>query len=161
MLDGLINPIHIMIIMAVVIVLFGPKRLPEMGQKLGQALRDFKSATSDIRSQIGIDDIAGSVSDIKSSLSLTATERPQPAGEVAPVSPVSAVTGEPPQAATVSADKVAESPARDPLSGAPADGQPVRSDGAVAAVAGDEVGVEAFGALKQGSRSLRGKSTAG
>jgi sec-independent protein translocase protein TatA len=110
MFDGVINPVRIMIIMAVVIVLFGPKRLPEMGQKLGQALRDFKSATSDIRSQIGIDDLAGSVNDIKSSLSLAATERPQPAGAVAPVSPVSAVTGEPPQAAIVSSDKVAESP---------------------------------------------------
>ena len=64
MLDSVINPIHLMIILAVVVVLFGPKRLPEMGQKIGQALRDFRSATSDIRSQIGVDDIADSVSDI-------------------------------------------------------------------------------------------------
>jgi sec-independent protein translocase protein TatA len=60
-----------MIIVGVVLVLFGPKRLPEMGQRVGQALRDFKSATSDIRSQIGVDDIADSVNAIKSSLSLT------------------------------------------------------------------------------------------
>ena len=71
MLDGALNPIHLMIILGVVLVLFGPKRLPEMGQRVGQALRDFKSATSDIRSQIGVDDIADSVNAIKSSLSLT------------------------------------------------------------------------------------------
>jgi sec-independent protein translocase protein TatA len=106
MLDGLINPVHIMIILAVVLLLFGPKRLPEMGQKVGQALRDFKSATSEIRSQTGIDGIADSVKDIKSSLSLTAIVSSDPAAGVAagqatggsPASPVRE-TGSPASAA--------------------------------------------------------------
>jgi sec-independent protein translocase protein TatA len=46
MLDSVINPVHLLIILAIVVVLFGPKRLPEMGQKLGQALRDLRTATS-------------------------------------------------------------------------------------------------------------------
>jgi sec-independent protein translocase protein TatA len=106
MLDGLTNPVHIMIIRAVVLLLFGPKRLPEMGQKVGQALRDFKSATSEIRSQTGIDGIADSVKDIKSSLSLTAIVSSDPAAGVAtgqasggsPASPVRE-TGPPANAA--------------------------------------------------------------
>ena len=81
MLDSIINPVHLMIIMAVVVVLFGPKRLPEMGQKIGQALREFRSATSEIRAQIGADEIADSMKDIKSTLSLTA-DSPRSAAEV-------------------------------------------------------------------------------
>ena len=89
-LDSVINPVHLMIILAVVVVLFGPKRLPEMGQKIGQALRDFRSATSDIRSQIGVDDIADSVNDIKSSLSLKPTDSPGSAAIVGGEAPVAA-----------------------------------------------------------------------
>ncbi len=71
------------------------------------------------------------------------------------------MTGEPPQGTATDAKDPSKSPARDPLGDAPADGPTSRSDGAVAAVAGDEVGVEAFGVLKRGSRSLRGKATTG
>ena len=58
--------------------MFGPKRLPEE-ERPGPAARphvarEFKSATADIRSQIGLDDIADSASDIKSGLSLTSAD---------------------------------------------------------------------------------------
>jgi len=66
----MIGPTELAIVAAVALVVFGPKRLPEMGQKIGQALREFTSATSEIRSQIGADEIAESVADIRSSLSL-------------------------------------------------------------------------------------------
>ena len=62
---------EIAMVLIIALVVFGPKRLPEMGRQLGRTLREFKEATSDIRSQIGLDDIADSVSDIKSGLSLT------------------------------------------------------------------------------------------
>jgi sec-independent protein translocase protein TatA len=70
------------IVLVIALVVFGPKRLPEMGRQLGRTLREFKSATSDIRSQIGIDDIADSVNDLKSGLSLT-SDSPRPATETA------------------------------------------------------------------------------
>ena len=43
---GLDNPIHILMVLAVVLMLFGAKRLPEMGKGLGEGLRGFRSAIS-------------------------------------------------------------------------------------------------------------------
>jgi sec-independent protein translocase protein TatA len=42
MLAGLENPVHILMLLAVVMLLFGAKRLPEMGRMLGSGLREFK-----------------------------------------------------------------------------------------------------------------------
>jgi sec-independent protein translocase protein TatA len=162
MLDGALNPIHLMIILGVVLVLFGPKRLPEMGQRVGQALRDFKSATSDIRSQIGVDDIADSVNAIKSSLSLT-SDNPRTATTIdgdTPVAMDSATANE--TVDTAAADEptlvtlAGEPLETDPVvAAAPAVDQPdVGSDG-FAATAGDEGGVEAFGSLKRSAASTR------
>ena len=43
---GLENPLHIAIVVLVVMLLFGAKRLPEMGRSLGSGLRGFKDAVS-------------------------------------------------------------------------------------------------------------------
>jgi len=79
---------ELLIVLVIALVVFGPKRLPQMGRQLGQALHEFRSATTDIRSQIGIDDITDSVKDIKSGLSLTGDTTPatQPAAPAAPQS---------------------------------------------------------------------------
>ncbi len=37
-----ISPIQIMIVLAIALLIFGPKRLPEMGRNLGKGIRDFK-----------------------------------------------------------------------------------------------------------------------
>jgi sec-independent protein translocase protein TatA len=66
---------ELLIVLVIALVVFGPQRLPEMGRQLGQTIREFRAATTEIRSQIGVDDIAGSVNDIKSSLSLTGDAR--------------------------------------------------------------------------------------
>ena len=42
MLSGFENPVHILMLMAVVLLVFGAKRLPEMGRNLGTGLREFK-----------------------------------------------------------------------------------------------------------------------
>jgi sec-independent protein translocase protein TatA len=41
---GLENPLHIAIILLVVMLVFGAKRLPEMGRSLGSGLRGFKES---------------------------------------------------------------------------------------------------------------------
>ena len=43
---GLDNPIHILILLVVVLLVFGAKRLPEMGRSLGSGLRGFKESIS-------------------------------------------------------------------------------------------------------------------
>lgn len=41
---GLDNPLHIAIVLLVVLMLFGAKRLPEIGRSLGTGLRGFKES---------------------------------------------------------------------------------------------------------------------
>jgi sec-independent protein translocase protein TatA len=41
---GLDNPIHIAFLLLIVLLVFGAKRLPEMGHSLGSGLRGFKEA---------------------------------------------------------------------------------------------------------------------
>jgi sec-independent protein translocase protein TatA len=41
---GLDNPIHIMFLLAIALLVFGAKRLPEVGQSLGHGIRGFKDA---------------------------------------------------------------------------------------------------------------------
>jgi sec-independent protein translocase protein TatA len=43
---GLDNPLHILLILVVVLLVFGARRLPEMGTSLGQGLRGFKESLS-------------------------------------------------------------------------------------------------------------------
>jgi sec-independent protein translocase protein TatA len=41
---GLDNPIHIAILLLIVLLVFGAKRLPELGRSLGSGMRGFKEA---------------------------------------------------------------------------------------------------------------------
>lgn len=45
MLEGLL---HLILILAITLVLFGPKKLPELGQGLGKGIRGFKDALKGI-----------------------------------------------------------------------------------------------------------------
>ncbi len=43
---GELSPLHLAVLALVVMVVFGPKRLPEVGRKLGQGIREFKGSVS-------------------------------------------------------------------------------------------------------------------
>lgn len=43
---GLDNPLHIAFLLVIVLLVFGAKRLPEMGHSLGAGLRGFKDSLS-------------------------------------------------------------------------------------------------------------------
>ena len=45
MLD--ISPIQILIVLVIALLVFGPKRLPEMGRSVGRGIREFKGAILD------------------------------------------------------------------------------------------------------------------
>jgi len=66
---GLDNPVHILLLLLVVLLVFGAKRLPEIGRSLGEGMRGFK------------DSISGQTSS-------TLTAAPMPAAP--PVAPVAA-----------------------------------------------------------------------
>ena len=44
MLEGLFQPMHLIVIAGIALLIFGPKKLPELGKGLGEGLRGFKSA---------------------------------------------------------------------------------------------------------------------
>ena len=44
MFSGLLQPMHLILILGVVLIVFGPGKLANLGQDLGKAVRDFKSA---------------------------------------------------------------------------------------------------------------------
>ncbi len=44
MFEGLLSPLHLAIILVIAFVVLGPKRLPEAGRGLGEALRGFKES---------------------------------------------------------------------------------------------------------------------
>ncbi len=45
---GLENPVHIAFVLMIMLLVFGAKRLPEMGRGLGSGMRGFKDALSGV-----------------------------------------------------------------------------------------------------------------
>jgi len=43
---GLENPLHILLLLVVILLVFGAKRLPEIGRSLGEGMRGFKDSIS-------------------------------------------------------------------------------------------------------------------
>src|ERR1700730_9597095 len=44
MLEGLLQPTHLWVIFGIALLVFGPKKLPELGKGIGEGIRGFKSA---------------------------------------------------------------------------------------------------------------------
>ncbi len=44
MFEGLFQPTHLLIIAGIALLIFGPKKLPELGKGLAESIRAFKSA---------------------------------------------------------------------------------------------------------------------
>jgi len=47
MFEGLFQPMHLLLLFGIAVLLFGPKKLPELGKSLGEGIRGFKSAMKD------------------------------------------------------------------------------------------------------------------
>jgi sec-independent protein translocase protein TatA len=44
MIEGLLQPRHLIVILVVALFLFGPKKLPELGKGLAEGIRGFTNA---------------------------------------------------------------------------------------------------------------------
>ncbi|MCX6559746.1 MAG: TatA/E family twin arginine-targeting protein translocase [Candidatus Aminicenantes bacterium] len=66
---GNIGMPEMMIIMVVALLVFGPKKLPEIGRSVGKAIREFKKSTEEIKDrfeeQIRADDFKSIQADIQ------------------------------------------------------------------------------------------------
>jgi sec-independent protein translocase protein TatA len=44
MFEGLLQPTHLLVIFGIALLVFGPKKLPELGKGIGEGIRGLKSA---------------------------------------------------------------------------------------------------------------------
>jgi sec-independent protein translocase protein TatA len=49
--EGLFQPMHLLVIAIVALLVFGPKKLPELGKGLGEGIRSFKKALNEVHSE--------------------------------------------------------------------------------------------------------------
>lgn len=49
--EGLFQPMHLLVILIVALLLFGPRKLPELGKGLGEGIRSFKKALHESQSE--------------------------------------------------------------------------------------------------------------
>ena len=47
MFEGIFQPMHLLVIVGLALLMFGPKKLPELGKGIGAGIRGFKSAIND------------------------------------------------------------------------------------------------------------------
>ena len=47
MFEGLFQPTHLILILVVSVLIFGPNKLPQIGHGLGKSIRDFKKALAE------------------------------------------------------------------------------------------------------------------
>ena len=74
---GLDNPVHLAFLLLILLLVFGAKRLPEMGRSLGSGLRGFKESINGEQS----------TSQLMSAPSAVAAAPAEPVAEHAPVTP--------------------------------------------------------------------------
>ncbi len=48
MIEDLLQPTHLLVILAVALIFFGPRKLPDLGKGLGEGIRGFKNALKDV-----------------------------------------------------------------------------------------------------------------
>ncbi len=47
MFEGLFQPMHLLFIMGIALIFFGPSKLPGLGKGLGESMRNFREAMRD------------------------------------------------------------------------------------------------------------------
>ena len=53
MFEGLFQPMHLIIILIIVLIIFGPGKLPELGSSIGKAIKGFKKAMAEPEEKSG------------------------------------------------------------------------------------------------------------
>ncbi len=75
MLENLFKPMHLLVIFFIIVLIYGPKKLGDLGKGLGEGIRNFRSSMHE-----------GSSSNSTSSTTTTTTVTPAPAPTATPTS---------------------------------------------------------------------------
>ncbi len=86
---------ELIIILVVALIIFGPRKLPELGRSLGKSIREFKKASDELRStleeEINLEEQSNKRTAIRAkqetAIAAAATQPPGTPSPVAPVSP--------------------------------------------------------------------------
>lgn len=70
-----IGPTELILVLGVALVIFGPGKLPELGQMMGKAIREFKGAINNMDADVKkeVNDIKNDVQDIKEAVDIKST----------------------------------------------------------------------------------------
>ncbi len=75
---------ELVIILVIALIIFGPKKLPEVGKALGKSIREFKESADgikkDIETGVGLDE--KSKEDLKSAISVDDKPKEKPPADV-------------------------------------------------------------------------------
>lgn len=85
-LIGNIGPGELILLLVIILVIFGPGKLPEIGQAVGKGIREFRRASSDVAEATRLEPTPPTP---------PAVQPPQPSQPAAPASPAPAPTDEP------------------------------------------------------------------
>ena len=94
---GSIGPAELILIFVIALLVFGPKKLPEIGRSVGKALREFKRTSDEIKGRIEEEieaselkdvrkEITSGVTDIRTSVTQAAADLTQP-GDLVSIAP--------------------------------------------------------------------------
>jgi sec-independent protein translocase protein TatA len=82
-----VGPLEIAVVLVIVLIIFGPKRLPELGQSMGRGIREFKNSISGDKDK-------DSPEEKRRELQASESQPTQPAPEATPEKPAEPVEGE-------------------------------------------------------------------
>jgi len=60
---GMLSPVHWLLLGVIALLVFGPKRLPEIGRQVGAALRELRKLSRDLMSQFEEHNLLSSLDD--------------------------------------------------------------------------------------------------
>lgn len=72
MLEGLFQPMHLLVIFFIALLVFGPKKLPELGKGIGEGIRALKDGMKDGAEHPA----AATTTEVKSAAPADASNRP-------------------------------------------------------------------------------------
>lgn len=55
MIEDLLRPQHLLLILGIAILFFGPQKLPELGKEIGRGIRGFKESMKEVNSDTAIE----------------------------------------------------------------------------------------------------------
>jgi TatA/E family protein of Tat protein translocase len=61
-----VGPVEIIVVLIIALLVFGPKRLPQMGKSLGKGVREFKKAADSAKSELGLGEVTDQINEVKS-----------------------------------------------------------------------------------------------